>query len=114
LLSGTVMVVIGYALTAVSPWFALALTGVGIAGLFDAIGSVAGYSIIQRRTPDEVRGRVFGSMSSLGLTANALAFIVAGFLVGALGPRAVYGIGAGAALVATIILVRATEAPRVT
>jgi MFS family permease len=91
-------------MTAVSPWFAMALAGVGIAGGFDAVGTVAGYTLIQRRTPDEILARVFGSMSSLGLTANAIAFVAAGFLVGALGARAVYGIGAGVALVATVVL----------
>jgi hypothetical protein len=46
-------------------------------------------------------------MSSLGLTANALAFVVAGFIVGALGPRVVYLIGAGVAVIATAVLARA-------
>lgn len=77
LLPGTVMVIVGYLMTAVAPWFAIALAGVGIAGGFDAVGTVAGYTIIQRRTPDEVRARVFGSISSFGLTANAIAGTVA-------------------------------------
>ncbi len=109
LIAGVGMVAIGYLVTAWSPVFAVALVGVGIAGGFDAIGSVAGYTMIQRSTPDKVRARVFGSLSSLGLMANAVAFVVAGFLVEAFGPRPVYVIGASVALLATIVLVGFTR-----
>jgi MFS family permease len=110
LIAGAAMVAVGYVTTAWSRWFPVALIGVGIAGGFDAVGNVAGYTLIQRSTPDEVRARVFGSLSSLGLMANAVAYIAAGFLVGALGPRPVYVIGASVAVVATGVLVWFTRA----
>jgi len=110
MIAGAAMVAVGYVMTAWSGWFPLALLGVGIAGGFDAVGNVAGYTLIQRSTPDEVRARVFGSLSSLGLMANTVAFIAAGFLVGALGPRPVYVIGASVAIVATGVLVWFTRA----
>jgi hypothetical protein len=53
---------------------------------------------------------LFGSLSSLGLMANAVAYIAEGFLVGALGPRPVYVIGASVAVVATGVLVWFTRA----
>lgn len=110
LIAGAAMVAVGYVTTAWSRWFPVALIGVGIAGWFDAVGNVAGYTLIQRLTPDEVRARVFGSLSGLGLMANAVAYIAAGFLVGALGPRPVYVIGASVAVVATGVLVWFTRA----
>jgi MFS family permease len=106
LIGGAAGVIFGYGITAIAPWFWLALAGVAVAGGVDAIGSVAGFTLIQRRTPDEVRARTLGAISSLGLGANAVAFTTAGFLVDALGPRVVYGIGAAVAVLATGILVR--------
>ena len=52
---------------------------------------------------------VFGSLSGLGLMGNVAAFSVAGFLVRSLGPRPVYVIGAGVAVVATAILMVASR-----
>lgn len=104
LLVGTGMVAVGYVTTAVAPWFSLAAIGVGAAGGFYSVGYVAGYSMIQRGTPDEVRARVFGAFASLGMLGNTLAFLVAGFLVGWLGPRPLYVIGASVAVAAAAIL----------
>jgi MFS family permease len=59
---------------------------------------VAGFSIIQRSTADEVRGRAMSAVFTAGLVAQAFAFIVAGLLVEWLGPRVVYAIcGLGSA-----------------
>lgn len=89
------------------PKLVVAILGEGITGYFDAVGTVAGNSIIQHTTPDAVRGRVFASYFAGGLMANAVAFIVGGFIVEALGPRGVYAVGAVASLVATVIIVAA-------
>ena len=50
--------------------------------------------MIQRRSADEVRGRVFSTFSTFGLMANALAFAMAGAIVEAFGPRSVFALGA--------------------
>jgi hypothetical protein len=52
---------------------------------------------------------VFAAQTSAGLAANILGFIVVGPLVEALGPRAVYGLGAGVALVAVLTFVIPTS-----
>ena len=66
----------------------------------DTIGSVAGYSLIQRRTGDAVRARVFAAYSMAGMIANMIGFVVVGPLVQAFGPRAVYAVGGVMSLVA--------------
>lgn len=112
LLSGTVAVLVGYTLVALAPWFAMVLGGVALALGFDAFAEVAGYGIIQRRTSDTVRGRVFAALTTMGLLANVVAFSAAGFVVELVGPRGVYAIGAGTAALATLILVPAFRGVR--
>jgi MFS family permease len=85
-----------------TPWFALVLVGSALAAGLDAIGSVAGYGLIQRRARDAVRGRVFAAQSTAGLSANMVGFIVVGPLVEALGPQAVYGLGGIVSVVAAL------------
>ena len=100
----------GWAIIALTPWFALVLVGSFLAAGLDAIGGVAGYGVIQCRTPDSVRGRVFAAQYTAGLGANMLGFIVVGPLVEALGPRVVYGMGGGLALFATLLFLVPTSA----
>jgi MFS family permease len=102
---GTLGVGLGYGMTATAPVFAFVLAGQFIAAAADAVDEVGGTSIIQRRTPDDLRGRVFGAISASGLIANAVGFSFAGFLVEALGPRIVYGI-CGILAAATVFLLR--------
>ena len=88
----------GYLMIAATPWFVFVLLGNAIAGGTDAGDEVAGFSIIQRSTADEVRGRAMSAVFTAGLVAQAFAFIVAGLLVEWLGPRVVYAIcGLGSA-----------------
>jgi MFS family permease len=105
----------GYVLTGLAPVFAFVLVGQAIAAGTDAIGEVAGTTIVQRTTEDRIRGRVLGSMVGVGLAANAAGFTFAGFLVDAVGPRWVY-VGCGLASAAVLPLLgpflrsaRATE-----
>jgi MFS family permease len=96
--AGSVVTAVCYGLVAVSPWFWPIVLLMAFVALADAYNSVAGMTITQRRTPDEIRGRTISSIGALGLVANALAFISAGFLVNLLGPRGVYALGAAAAV----------------
>jgi MFS family permease len=109
LTAGMIAVAAGWATIAVTPWFVLVLVASAFTAAIDAVGEVAGTNIIQRRTRDSVRGRVFAAQTSAGLAANMLGFVVVGPLVEALGPRAVYGLGAGVALVATLTFVIPTS-----
>jgi MFS transporter, ENTS family, enterobactin (siderophore) exporter len=94
ILIGVVGIAIGNGLIAVSPWFIAVVVLSGVVAVASGIEDVAGFSLIQRRSADQVRGRVFSTFSTLGLMANAVAFAMAGAIVEAFGPRAVFALGA--------------------
>jgi MFS family permease len=94
ILIGIVGIAIGQGLIAVSPWFIPVVVLMGIVAVANGVEDVAGYSLIQRRSADEVRGRVFSAFGTLGLMANAVAFAIAGVIVEAFGPRSVFALGA--------------------
>ena len=104
MVGGTAVIALGFAAVGAAPWFALVLGGVMLASASDAIGDVAAQGIVQRQTPDAVRGRVLAALSGAGLLANAVGFVFAGFAVSALGPRGIYVVAAVAAAAATVIL----------
>ena len=94
ILIGVVGIAIGNGLIAVSPWFIPVVILAALVAVANGIEDVAGFSLIQRRSADEVRGRVLSSFSTFGLMANAVAFAVAGVIVEAFGPRAVFALSA--------------------
>lgn len=89
------------------PRLGVAVVAEGVTAFFDQIGTIAGYSMIQRETPDAVRGRVFAAYFTFGLIANSIAFIVGGFILEATGVRGVFAIAAATSLVASVVIVRA-------
>jgi MFS family permease len=95
---------LGLFLIAASPWWIVVLALMAVLGMTDGLGSVAEQGIIQRRTPDEVRGRVGGAIEAAALLALAVSFGFGGFVVDAFGPRVAYLIGGVAALFATVVL----------
>lgn len=95
---------VGYALIAVSPWFGVALIVSGITGIADALGAVAGATLIQRTTTDDVRGRVFAAVDMIYPIGNIIAFAIGGPLLAWLGPRSVFMAGAIFGVAATIAM----------
>jgi MFS family permease len=98
----TVGTAVALAVVALAPSITFALLGVGVVAVFDGLGEVAGYSYIQRRTPDAVRGRVLASYSTAGMIGNTVGFVAGGALLDVVGARGIYGIGAGASALATV------------
>jgi MFS family permease len=94
----------GYLIVSVAPVFAFVLVGNFVWALLDAGDTVAGNSIFQRRSPDHMRGRVFGAVGAGGLIANAVGFTFAGFLVEAFGPEGTYALCGIASLLVTPLL----------
>ncbi len=90
---GVVGIAVGYAVITVIPWFAVFVILMGLVAAASGVEDVAGFSLVQRRTSDEVRGRVFSTFSTMGLAANAIAFAIAGTIVDTFGPRSVYLLG---------------------
>jgi MFS family permease len=89
---------LGYLVVAQTPVFSVALVAVFVSAVCDSVGAVASNSIIQRHSPDYVRARVFAAFETVGLTANAIAFVVAGLLLHFLGGRGLYAVGGLCAL----------------
>jgi MFS family permease len=90
---------------AVSPWFGMALAAVMFAAGVDALADVAFTSILQRSCADAVRGRVIAAVIAVENAANVVAFVCAGALVGALGGRGVYALGAIVAVPCVFVIV---------
>jgi MFS family permease len=101
---GVVGIALANGLVAISPWFVLFVVLSGLVAVANGIEDVAGYSLIPRRSTDEVRGRVFSTFGTLGLVANAIAFAVAGSIAEAFGPRSVYAVSAVASLACVFFL----------
>lgn len=107
--AGMLGVAVGWLMIAVTPWFGLVLLGSATAAGISAVGDVAGFSLIQKRTHDAIRGRVFAAQVTAGLGANMVGFLAVGPLGEALGPQAVYGLGGALALVAVALFVIPTR-----
>jgi MFS family permease len=99
-----------------APALPVALVCLLIMGTSDGITMVAENGIMQRRTPDALRSRTmaaFEAVLSLGL---AIAYILAGPVLRAVGPQPVYRIGGLTALVAALTLsplIRLRHAPEI-
>jgi MFS family permease len=104
ILIGVVGIAIGQGLIAVSPWFIPVVVLMGVVAFASGVEDVAGFSLIQRRSADEVRGRVFSTFSTVGLMANAIGFAMAGAIVEAFGPRAVFALGGAASAMCVLFL----------
>ena len=86
------------------PSFWVILVCLFLMGASDGLTMVADNGIMQRRTPDAVRSRTmaaFEAVISLGL---AIAYLLAGPVIRAVGPQAAYRIGGAAALGAALTM----------
>ena len=67
-------------------------------GVGDGVTRVAKTGILQRRTPDAIRGRVSGANESALNLALMAGFLAAGPTIAALGAQATYAVGGFATL----------------
>lgn len=90
--------------TGLSPTFAFALGALVVAGIANGIDNVATDTILQKRVPDALLGRVF-SVRFMGYSAaEAVAYPVGGLAVDALGPRTTYLFAGVATVVAGLLI----------
>ena len=94
---------IGLALAAGAPVLVVALAGMAIAGAGRGLGDVADTTLVQARTEDAVRSRVFAAEDASAHVAFSVAMLAGGVLVGAGGAR--FGIGAAAACAGAAALI---------
>jgi MFS family permease len=89
---------------AFAPAFPVVLASLFVMGAGDGITIVAEQGIMQRRSPDAVRSRVMAGFDALLSLGIAIAYVFAGPVLKALGPRGVYGVGAVSAAIAALLL----------
>jgi MFS family permease len=99
---------VGLLLAGLAPVLAVALTGMAIAGAGRGLGDVADTTLVQARTDDARRSRVFAAQDGAAHAAYSAAMLVGGLVVSAGGARAgvltASGCGFAAALVASRML----------
>ena len=99
---------LGLLLAGLAPVLAVALAGMAIAGTGRGLGDVADTTLVQARTDDARRSRVFAAQEGAAHAAYSAAMLVGGLLVSAGGARAgvlaAAGCGLAAALVASRML----------
>ncbi len=103
----------GLALAAGAPVLVVALVGMAIAGMGRGLGEVADTTLVQGRTKDAVRSRVFAAEDASAHIAYSVAMLAGGLLVGAGGARLGIGAAAACGLLAALIASRmlAVQAP---
>jgi MFS family permease len=73
-----------------SPTFALALVALAVAGASNGVENVVTDTILQKRVPDALLGRVFSVRFLSFSTGETLAYPTGGLIVDAIGPRYTY------------------------
>ena len=86
-----------FAATGLAPVFALALAALALAGFANGIDNITTDTILQKRVPEALLGRVFSVRFMSFSVAEALAYPTGGLLVDSLGAQRIYLI-AGAAI----------------
>ena len=89
-------------LVAAWPTMAAALTAMALIGLANSLVDVNAFTILQRLTPDEVLGRVFGALESAIIGGMAVGALIMPLLINTIGLRSglvVIGVGVTALVV---------------
>ena len=111
LTAGTALVGLGYIGLAAAPTLAVACVAGVIGGVGNGMQWSSFVSVVQRRTPPNLHGRLMGAIESLGSVSVAAGLPLGGALVALSSTRAAFtAIGAGA-LATTIALLRPAFAP---
>jgi MFS family permease len=113
LVAGTLVMGVALGSVGVSPWFAPIIGLMVLGGLANGLIDVAETTLVQVRTPDAVRSRVFAASETLVLGAFGISFVAGGPLVDAVGPQPVYALGAVGAGLAAVLLATLLRAPKV-
>jgi MFS family permease len=91
--------------TGLSPTFVLALAALTVAGVSNGMDNVVTDTILQKRVPDALLGRVFSVRFLSYSAAETLAYFAGGMIVDAIGPRYTYLLaGIATALAGLVIL----------
>ncbi|HYQ61732.1 MFS transporter [Actinophytocola sp.] len=110
LIGGLVLSASGTVATALVPTLLAVAAAQLVAGMGNGVENVTTETLVQRLTPRHMLGRVFGAVATAAQLGSAVAYVIAGPLVAALGPRGAFlvaGAGCGLALVVAVPALRA-------
>jgi predicted MFS family arabinose efflux permease len=96
----------GLGLSGASPVIALALAGMALAGAVGGIGDVAATTLIQSRSRDEVRSRVFAAQDGAAHVAYTVAALAGGLIVELVSARGAFACAAACAGAAALVAMR--------
>jgi MFS family permease len=97
---------VGLLLAGLAPVLALALAGMAIAGAGRGLGDVSDTTLVQARTDDARRSRVFAAQDGAAHAAYSAAMLAGGLLVSAAGARAAVLTAAGCGFAAAVVASR--------
>jgi MFS family permease len=113
LVAASMVTALGFGAVAGAPAFGFVLVAMLVAGASDGLVDVGVELMLQRLSPDAVRSRVIAALEAIFLLGLTLAFVFAGPLVDAWGPRAAYAVaGAGLGVTALMLLPLLRSGPR--
>jgi len=98
----------GLALAGAAPVLALALVGMAAAGAGRGLGDVAEVTLIQSRSADEVRSRVFAAQDGAAHLAFSVSAFTGGLLVEATSARGAFAFAAAFGVAAAVLAWRAS------
>jgi predicted MFS family arabinose efflux permease len=89
---------------ALSPWYALSIVAMGVAGLCHVHANALVHTVVQSHSPPEYRGRTMAlfNMSQMLSTAGSMLIGLLAFAVGSRGAVAAMGV-AGALAIVTLV-----------
>jgi predicted MFS family arabinose efflux permease len=96
----------GLLLAGGAPVIAVALGGLAVAGAVGGVGDVATTTLMQSRSRDEVRSRVFAAQDGAAHVAYTVAALAGGLLVELAGARGAFACAAGCAAAGSLIALR--------
>ncbi len=98
--AGSVVMALALAAPAQLPHLVVNAAAWLVAGACGSVQNVTLNELVQARTPDAVRGRVFATVGAVTACSGAVGILVAGAVVGAVGPRTALTVASGFALLA--------------
>jgi MFS family permease len=99
----------GLAVAGAAPILAVALAGMAVAGAGRGLGDVAQVTLVQARSADEARSRVFAAQDGAAHAAFSVAAFTGGLLVQLAGARGAFTVAAAFGVVAALLAGRAAR-----
>jgi predicted MFS family arabinose efflux permease len=99
----------GLAVAGVAPALWVALAGLAVAGAGRGLGDVATVTLVQARSDDAVRSRVFAAQDGAAHVAFSVSAFGGGLLVAAFGPRVAFAAAAACGAAAALLALASTK-----